>query len=81
MYDNSGMSCHLHLNGVEIMKSTHFLKDESGAVSVDFVVLTAAIVVLALTAIPPLFPAVEGVATDTADWLVDVVDHAKSYED
>ncbi len=44
----------------------NFSKDESGAVTVDFVVLTAAVVALAVVAFTQIDTAARGVATNTA---------------
>ena len=45
-------------------KFSAFLKDESGAVTVDWVVLTAAVVGLGLAVMLIVKPAVEGLSTD-----------------
>ena len=45
----------------------NFAKDESGAVTVDFVVLTAAIVGLGIIVISTLQPAIEDTAKNIAD--------------
>lgn len=44
-----------------------FIRDESGAVTVDFVVLTAGVVVLAIVVTPPIRAAVVNIAIDIAD--------------
>jgi Flp pilus assembly pilin Flp len=44
-----------------------FAKEESGAVTVDFVVLTAAIVGLGIIVISTLQPAIEDTATNIAE--------------
>jgi len=44
-----------------------FLRDDSGAVTVDFVVLTAGVVVLTIVATPSIRAAVLGLASDIAD--------------
>lgn len=41
-----------------------FLRDDDGAVSVEWVVLTAAIVSLALLVLPPIYRAVDSIAQD-----------------
>lgn len=47
-------------------KFTAFLKDEAGAVTVDWVVLTAAVVTLGLVVFTFVAPAVSRLATDIA---------------
>jgi Flp pilus assembly pilin Flp len=42
----------------------NFIKDETGAVTVDWVVLTAAVVGLGLIVLAAVRPAVSGLATD-----------------
>lgn len=42
--------------------SRRFLEDESGAVTVDWVILTAGVVVLAITVMPPIQSAVVNMA-------------------
>lgn len=48
-------------------KFSAFLKDEAGAVTVDWVVLTAAVVGLGLVVMVYIRPAVSGLASDIAD--------------
>ena len=48
-------------------KFSAFLKDEAGAVTVDWVVLTAAVVGLGLVVMVYIQPAVSGLASDIAD--------------
>ena len=48
-----------------------FAKEESGAVTVDFVVLTAAIVGLGIIVISTLEPAIKNTATNIADDMAD----------
>jgi len=45
----------------------NFLKDEDGAVTVDWVVLTAAVVALAIGAISAISGSVDDLATDIKD--------------
>ncbi len=51
----------------------NFRNDESGAVTVDWVVLCAAVVLLAGAVITNLNTGVEGLATNTATYLTDTV--------
>lgn len=44
-----------------------FIRNESGAVTVDFVVLTAGVVVLTIVVTPPIRSAVVNMAIDIAD--------------
>ena len=56
------------------MKSLHkFLKDEEGAVTVDFVVLTAAIVVLGLLVLLAISIGAEGLANDIQNTMDNIV--------
>jgi Flp pilus assembly pilin Flp len=48
-------------------KFTAFLKDEAGAVTVDWVVLTAAVVTLGLVVFNFIAPAVSTLASDIGD--------------
>lgn len=48
------------------MNAMNFIKDEDGAVTVDWVVLTAAIVGLGLLVMNAVRPAISGLATDIA---------------
>jgi len=48
-------------------KFTAFLKDEAGAVTVDWVVLTAAVVTLGLVVFTFVAPAVSELASDIGD--------------
>jgi Flp pilus assembly pilin Flp len=48
-------------------KFTAFLKDEAGAVTVDWVVLTAAVVTLGLVVFNFIAPAVSALASDIGD--------------
>lgn len=52
-------------------KFSAFLKDEAGAVTVDWVVLTAAVVGLGLVVMVYIRPAVSGLASDIADEIED----------
>jgi Flp pilus assembly pilin Flp len=54
----------------------HFLKDDAGAVTVDWVVLTSGVVILAVIVLPPIQSAIVEVATNigvalgvAGDWL------------
>lgn len=49
-----------------------FLKSEAGAVTVDWVVLTAAIVGLVLIVAIPIFSATEGEADNISDFLTEI---------
>jgi Flp pilus assembly pilin Flp len=58
------------------MNAMNFIKDEDGAVTVDWVVLTAAIVGLGLLVMQAVRPAISGLASDiatevnaTGDWM------------
>ena len=56
------------------MKSLYkFLKDEEGAVTVDFVVLTAAIVVLGLLVLLAISIGAEGLANDIQNTMDNIV--------
>ena len=48
-----------------------FLNDETGAVTVDWVVLTAAVVTLGLVVFTFIAPAVSGLASDIGDEIDD----------
>jgi len=47
----------------------HFLKDETGAVTVDWVVLTSGVVILAVIVMPPIQTAI----VDMAEYIGDTV--------
>ena len=51
---------------LKMSKFTAFLKDEAGAVTVDWVVLTAAVVGMGLVVMVYIQPAVSGLASDIA---------------
>jgi len=48
-----------------------FLEDESGAVTVDWVVLTAGVVVLAVIVMPPIQAAIVDMATYIGDTVLE----------
>jgi Flp pilus assembly pilin Flp len=48
-----------------------FLKDETGAVTVDWVVLTAGVVVLAVLVMPPIQAAIVDIAVYIADTIAE----------
>ena len=52
-----------------------FLKDDSGAVTVDWVVLTAGVVVLAVVVMPPIQTAI----VDMAIYIGDTVDEYQKF--
>lgn len=54
-----------------------FLQDETGAVTVDWVVLTSGIVILALIAVTPIL----GPITDMAIYIRDMIDGARTFLD
>lgn len=54
-----------------------FLQDETGAVTVDWVVLTSGIVILAFIAITPIL----GPITDMAMYIRDMIDGARTFLD
>jgi Flp pilus assembly pilin Flp len=51
----------------------NFRKDEDGAVTVDWVVLTAAVVGLAVAAYTSIETGASGLTSNTADYMTDVV--------
>jgi len=51
------------------MGCMHFLKDETGAVTVDWVVLTSGVVILAVIVMPPIQTAI----VDMAEYIGDTV--------
>ncbi len=51
------------------MNCKHFLNDETGAVTVDWVVLTAGVVVMAAIVMPPI----QGAIVDMAIYIGDTV--------
>jgi Flp pilus assembly pilin Flp len=57
------------------MGCMHFLKDETGAVTVDWVVLTAGVVVLAVIVMPPIQTAI----VDLAEYIGDTVTEASDF--
>lgn len=54
-----------------------FLQDETGAVTVDWVVLTSGIVILAFIAVTPIL----GPITDMAIYIRDMIDGARTFLD
>lgn len=48
-----------------------FVRDESGAVTVDWIVLTAAVVVLAAVSLTVIQTGADGLAENTADYITD----------
>jgi hypothetical protein len=61
-------------NGVCGMIRLHvFLKAESGAVTVDWVILTAAVVGMGLSVFAPLFTSTSGVANNIATSITSAV--------
>lgn len=48
-----------------------FLKDETGAVTVDWVVLTSAVVILAIVVMPPITRAIGDIAVLIGDEVVE----------
>jgi Flp pilus assembly pilin Flp len=57
------------------MGCMHFLKDETGAVTVDWVVLTSGVVVLAVIVMPPIQTAI----VDLAEYIGDTVTEASDF--
>jgi Flp pilus assembly pilin Flp len=57
------------------MGCMHFLKDETGAVTVDWVVLTSGVVVLAVIVMPPIQTAI----VDMAEYIGDTVTEASDF--
>ncbi|MEO1549838.1 MAG: hypothetical protein AAFR93_05325 [Pseudomonadota bacterium] len=53
-----------------LAKIRSFFQDEEGAVTVDWVVLTAMVVVLAVIVLPIITPALGGMATGIKDVIV-----------
>lgn len=56
---------------VNLRKKLSFCKDESGAVTVDWVVLTAALVLVGVAAVAIYKPALSEAATDISDAITD----------
>jgi len=58
------------LSPKHITKLREFFEDDDGAVTVDWVVLTAMVVVLAVIVLPIISPALGGMATGIKDVIV-----------